>query len=133
MKLFFKIIIVVFILLVPHGLKAQDVVNSAEQIIADIYEQISEESENEIDFTNFYDDLISLSENPINLNNTNKEELDKLQFLSDTQVDNILYYLYKNSPMRTIYELQLIDGLDMTDIHRMLPFVSLGEALRNKR
>ena len=37
MKLFFKIIIVVFILLVPHGLKAQDVVNSAEQIIADIY------------------------------------------------------------------------------------------------
>ena len=133
MKLFFKIIIVVFILLVPHGLKAQDVVNSAEQIIADIYEQISEESENEIDFTNFYDDLISLSENPINLNNTNKEELDKLQFLSDTQVDNILYYLYKNSPMRTIYELQLIDGLDMTDIHRMLPFVSLGEALAKKQ
>ncbi|MHB9055508.1 MAG: helix-hairpin-helix domain-containing protein [Paludibacteraceae bacterium] len=130
MKFSIKILAVICFFL-PAPIQAQDPGESTEQIIVDIYEQVSEESESEtgIDFTNFYDDLIFLSENPINLNNTTKEELDKLQFLSDTQIDNILYYLYKNAPMQTIYELQLIDGLDMTDIRRMLPFVRLGDAM----
>lgn len=35
--------------------------------------------------------------------------------------------------MQTIYELQLIEGLDMTDIRRMLPFVSLGESQARKQ
>ena len=128
-----KILFAVVLLFVAGKLEAQDAIKSAEEIIADIYEQISEESETEIDFTNFFDDLMALSENPINLNSTNKEELDKLQFLSDTQVDNILYYLYKSAPMQTIYELLLIEGLDMTDIRRMLPFVSLGESQARKQ
>lgn len=132
MKIYVKILVTA-ILLFPFGLKAQDVVSSTEQIIADIYEQYSEESETEIDFTSFFDDLIFLSENPVNLNNTNKEELDKMQFLSDTQIDNILYYLYKFGPMQTIYELQLVEGLDRTDIQRMLPFVTLGEAAGQKQ
>lgn len=130
MKFSIKILTVICLFL-PKGIQAQDTKESIEQIIVDIYEQVSEESESEtgIDFTNFYDDLIFLSENPINLNNTTKEELDKLQFLSDIQIDNILYYLYKNAPVQTIYELQLIDGLDMTDIRRILPFVKLGDGV----
>lgn len=99
--------------------------DSTEQIIADIFEQISEDSEVEIDFSNIYDDLMGLKENPIDLNNTNKEELEKLPFLSDAQIDNILYYLYRNSPMNSMYELQIIDGLDMTTIRMMLPFVTV--------
>lgn len=101
---------------------------TVEQIIADIYEQVSENSDTEIDFTSFYEDMIYYSENPINLNKTTKEELEKLQFLSDIQVDNILHYLYRYAPLNTIYEMQLIDGLDMTDIRMLLPFVMLGEA-----
>ena len=70
------------------GLQAQNTAgNTTEQIIADIYEQVSEEAETEIDFTSFYDDLMFLSDNPINLNKTNKEELEKLQFLSDSQIE----------------------------------------------
>ena len=101
---------------------------TVEQIIADIYEQVSENSDTEIDFTSFYEDMIYYSENPINLNKTTKEELEKLQFLSDIQVDNILHYLYRYAPLNTIYEMQLIEGLDMTDIRMLLPFVMLGEA-----
>ncbi len=126
---FLKNIIIALLIFFPLTLVAQDVTISAEQIIADIYEQISEESDVEIDFTNFYDDLMALAENPINLNNTNKDELDKLAFLSDVQIDNILHYLYRNAPLQTIYELQLIDGLDMTDIRRLLHFVRLGDAI----
>ncbi|MFV0470807.1 MAG: helix-hairpin-helix domain-containing protein [Paludibacteraceae bacterium] len=125
----FRIIFTSFFLLLALFTKvvAQHTVFNIEQAIADIYEQISEESEIELDFTNFYDDLMSLVEKKINLNHFDKEELEKLHFLSETQIDNILYYLYRNAPMNTIYELQLIDGLDMTDIERMLPFVMIND------
>ena len=69
------------------GVRAQDATGNTEQIIADIYEQVSEDAEMEIDFTSLYEDLMALTENPINLNKTNKEELEKLQFLSDTQIE----------------------------------------------
>ena len=131
MKLKKKTYIVSLICVLTIGVQAQDVRDNTEQIIADIYEQVSEDAETEIDFTSLYEDLIELAENPVNLNNTNKEELEKLQFLSDYQIQNILYYLYKCTPLNSIYELQLIDGLDMTDIRHMLPFVSIGEC-KNK-
>ena len=67
------------------------------------------------------------AQNPINLNQATREQLEKLAFLSDIQVENILSYVYESGSMQTIYELQLVEGLDMTDIRRMLPFVVLGE------
>lgn len=124
-----KIFIVFLTGMISLGAYAQDTANqTVEKIIADIYEQVSENSDTEIDFTSFYEDMIFFSENPINLNKTNKDELEKLQFLSDIQIDNILHYLYRYAPLNTIYELQLIDGLDMTDIRMLLPFVVLGDA-----
>ena len=111
-----------------YNLRAQDAVSTTEQIIADIFEKFTAESEETIDYESFYDDLMFCAENPINLNQTNREELEKLQFLSEIQIENILSYVYENESLKTIYELQLIEGLDMTDIRRMLPFVKLGES-----
>jgi hypothetical protein len=114
--------------------RAQDVVSTTEQLIADIFEQYSQESENELDFDTFYEDLMFLSENPVNLNQVKREELEKFPFLSDIQVENILSYIYRFGALQTIFELQLIDGLDMTDIRRLLPFVTIGDfaSERNK-
>ncbi len=111
-----------------YALRAQDAASTTEQIIADIFEKFTAESEETIDYESFYDDLMFCAENPINLNQTNREELEKLQFLSEIQIENILSYVYENGDLKTLYELQLIEGLDMTDIRRMLPFVKLGEA-----
>lgn len=124
---------IVFLLGCSWWLRAQDAVSTTEQLIADIFEQYTAESEDDIDYETFYDDLISLSENPVNLNRATKEQLEKMPFLSDIQVENILSYVYRFGPLRTIYELQLIDGLDMTDIRRMLPFVVVGEASQEKK
>ena len=108
--------------------RAQDVSSVTEQIIAGIFEQYIAESDETIDYETFYDDLMSCSVNPVNLNKATQAELEKLPFLSDAQIENILSYVYQHGQMQTIYELQLIDGLDMTDIRRMLPFVYTGEA-----
>ena len=123
-----QFILILLLIVSSHALRAQDAVSTTEQIIADIFEKLTAESEETIDYESFYDDLMFCAENPINLNQTNREELEKLQFLSEIQIENILSYVYDNGELKTIYELQLIEGLDMTDIRRILPFVRLGEA-----
>lgn len=97
-----------------------------EQFIADIFEQFAAEKEEELDFETFYESLIELSEHPINLNNTTKDELSKLPFLSDIQIENLLYFSFRFGKFNSLYELQLVDGFDLTDIRRLLPFVNIG-------
>ena len=107
--------------------RAQEVASVTEQIIDGIFDQYVAESDETIEYETFYDDLMFCSKNPVNLNKATQNELEKLPFLSDTQIENILSYVYQYGPMQTIYELQLIEGLDMTDIRRMLPFVYAGD------
>ncbi len=127
-----KHILLTVLLTASLSLPAWSQVIDIEQIIADIYEQMSEESETTIDFETLFEDLMELLENPIQINRATPERLNKLHFLTDVQVDNILYYLYRHNGMQTIYELQLVDGLDMTDIRNMLPFLVLGEGAKQK-
>jgi len=111
-----------------YPLRAQDVVTTTEQLIADIFEQYTAENTEAVDYNSFFEDLMFCSQNPINLNKATREQLERLPFLSDMQIENIQAYVYQFGSMKTIYELQLVEGLDMTDIRRMLPFVIVGEA-----
>ncbi len=122
----FLIIILIFELLLVLELKAQDAGGVTEQLIADIFEQYAAENDEAIDYETFYDDMMALSLNPVQINTALREDFERILFLSDTQIENLLFYLYRYGPMQTIYELQLVDGLDMTDIRHMLPFVVLG-------
>lgn len=123
-KLFY---IVCLFVVSSFAIRAQDAIATTEQLIADIFEQYTAESEDEIDYDTFYEQLMYCAENPINLNQTTKEELEHLIFLSDIQIENIMAYVYQNSRLETIYELQLIQGLDMTDIRRLLPFIKIED------
>ncbi len=122
-------ILVCFFLAFSCTVRAQDAIATTEQLIADIFEQYISESEDDIDYDTFYEELMFFSENKINLNKTTREELDRLPFLSDIQIEYIISHIYRFGALQTIYELQLIDGLDMTDIRRMLPFVVVGEGV----
>jgi len=124
---YFFVLFWLFILF-PSIARAQDAVATTEQFIADIFEQYTAESEDEIDYDTFYEDLMSCVQNPINLNKATREELQRLPFLSDIQIENIQAHIYKFGKLNNIYELQIIEGLDMTDIRRMLAFVVIGEA-----
>jgi len=120
-------------LICSYGVRAQDAVSITEQTIADIFEQYAAESDENIEYDTFYEDLMFCARNPINLNKATREELERLPFLSAIQVENILAYVYLHGPLMTLYELQLVEGLDMTDIRRMIPFVVAGEAAETNR
>lgn len=102
---------------------------SLDDILEDIYNQLSEEGD--IPYENLQESLIEIATYPINLNKTNAEELSKLYFLSDEQIDAILLYQYQH-PFQDIYELQLIDCLKDYDIRNLLPFVYIGKPEKEK-
>ena len=95
---------------------------SLEDILEDIYNELSEEGEAPLE--EVQEELLELASYPINLNQTTADELSKLRFLSDEQIDAILLYQYQH-PFQDIYELQLIDCLKDYEIRNMLPFVEV--------
>ena len=65
---------------------------------------------------------------PLDLNTATRRQLEQLPFLSEGQVENILAYLYIHGPMKSLYELQLVEGLDRRTLHQLQPFVRVDTA-----
>jgi len=108
--------ILVFIaILVPFTLHAQ----SVNDIIADIYEQVAEYGG---DLENLSQEMMELYQNKININTATAEDLQRLRFLSDKQIDNILLYVDKH-PMVDIAELQLVPGLRDYEVRNLSYFL----------
>jgi len=90
-------------------------------------EELSDSETESATIENLFDELSYLSENPFNLNTVTKSDLERLPFLSDLQIENLLYYVYKYAPVQSIYELKNVEGMDMQTINRLLPFVYAEE------
>lgn len=86
-------------------------------------ENIAENTDAELDYTELVEVLNFYKENPINLNKTNAEELKKLLLLNDIQINNLINYLTNNGQMQSIYELQFVNGFDYPLIFKILPYV----------
>lgn len=79
-----------------------------------------------------YETLCGLSQHPLNLNKVTREELEQLPFLSARQVEEIMEYLYRYGPMKSLSELQMIRSLDY-DRRRLLScFVFIDEDAKEK-
>ena len=103
---------------------------SIDDVLEDIYNQLCEEEQTPME--NWNEQLLEIAANPINLNHTNADELSRLMFLSDEQIDAILLYQYQQ-PFQDVYELQLIDCLKDYEIRNLLPFVYVGDTKEDKK
>ncbi|GHT77920.1 hypothetical protein AGMMS50262_20010 [Bacteroidia bacterium] len=100
------------------------------QYMEDLANSEEETTEN---IENLLDELSYLAGHPYNLQTVTKKQLEKLPFLSDTQIENLLYYIYKYSPLVDIHELKNVEDLDIQTINYLLPFVYVGEPLEKQR
>ena len=66
-----------------------------DDVLEDVYNQLEEEGEMEA-LEDVQEELMDIAANPINLNHTNADELSRLRFLSDEQIDAILLYQYEH-------------------------------------
>ncbi|GAB6976878.1 helix-hairpin-helix domain-containing protein [Prevotella falsenii] len=85
---------------------------------------VSEEQEGLMNEEN-YDLLCSLAAHPIDLNKATREELEQLPFLTATQVEDILAYIYQYHGMRSVGELLMIESLDTARSELLSCFVTI--------
>lgn len=127
MKLFRMIIgCAVCLVLIQLTAFAQEV-DSLQQsdIIHQQIETISENSDNEPDFTELEEEINYYQNNPININSTNPEILRKIPFITDRQVYGIISYITSYGELLSLYELQAIEGFNMEEINRILPYITI--------
>jgi len=120
-------ILIVFLLFVSFWADAQEEKNIGQDFLEELIEEISENSDEDIDYSTLLEDLTYFLENPININDAKKEELEKLHLLSEFQIKSLQYYIEKNGKLLSIYELQLVLGYNKDLIYKILPFISIEE------
>ena len=122
-------IFIFFGLCVAMATLGQDI--RVEDVLEDIFNQLSEDGD--LAYEDIEEELLSIAENPMDLNEVTGEDLSRLMFLSDEQIDAILMYQYQHG-FKELYELQLIDCLKDYEIRNLLPFVKVRgeEAIRQE-
>lgn len=99
-----------------------------ESLLEEVMEDLSVDnlSEGGVDEQDWEDELEELSTRfsaRLNLNCATREQLKQFPFLTETQIEQLLAYVYIHGQMKTLYELQLVKEMDRETIHRLLPYV----------
>jgi len=116
------IIIVAFFIFGVSDLNAQENKVDSDRIIENMLENIeTEEQDNEV-----IQDLYYFFDNPLNINEANSEELQRLYFLNSFQISNLQEYIEKRGNILSKYELQLVYGFDRDVIQSIEPFITFS-------
>lgn len=123
------IIVIGFVLLFGVVGFAQSVNPKQENVLEQKIETLAENSDEELDFTNIFDNLMFFLENPIDLNHANIRDLQELLLLDDLRINNLMRHIKENGKLLSIYELQAVPGFDLPLIYRLLPYVKVERDL----
>ena len=74
-----------------------------------------------------YDLLCELEQHPMDINQATREQLEQLPFLSAQQVEEIVEYLYRYGPMKSLGELRMIRSLDDSRRRLLTYFIFIGD------
>jgi hypothetical protein len=69
-----------------------------------------------------YELLCELEQHPLNVNHVAREQLEQLPFLSAQQIEELMEYLYRYGPMKSLGELRMIRSLDDSQ-RRLLTYI----------
>lgn len=121
-----NLILLLMLCAFPAAVFAQEPIDSTnENSVEDRIETIAENTDAEIDYSSLTETLKYFRKHPINLNRTDRAELEELGLLNDIQIDNLLRHIEKNGALISLYELQSIDGFDLPTIYSILPYVKI--------
>ncbi len=105
--------------------KTQEPFNVNQPVLSDVIENIAASTDQEHDYALLYEDLIYYAENPLNINDANTEELQKLHILTDYQIASLHNYINNNGPLLSKYELQVVYGFDVQLIRKLETFITI--------
>ncbi len=93
-------------------------------VLEDLIEDIAANSDEELDYSEIYDDLYYYMNNKLNLNTASESDLEKLHFLDQIQIDSILY-LQKHGGFVTETDLYML-GFSQDEIETLMNFATIG-------
>ncbi len=114
-----------FSLIVIHAFSQKEQAGSNEAIIEKFIEDIASNTDRELDYTSLYEDLTFYLNEPLNINKATKPDLEKLQLLSDFQINAILQYQKDYGQFLSIYELLNVSGFNEEYLKMILPFITV--------
>jgi hypothetical protein len=106
---------------------AQNNRESDEKVIADLLEKLIENTEATVDYTDLQDQLEQYNRNKLNLNKATREQLQRLIFLEENQINAIINHRLKFGDFLNLYELQTIEAMDDLTIYYLTYFVTVDE------
>ena len=86
-----------------------------------IGELMDDSDENVAEWESVYDALADLEQSPVDINAAAREDLERIPFLTEDEVADILEYIYRNGEMKTVAELAMIPSVTRTS-RRLLPY-----------
>jgi hypothetical protein len=117
-----KILCLTILMLIVVFVQAQN--PAIQQTLEDIMESLGTEPDENVDFQEILDDLTFLGQHPLAINSATKEEMQRLHFLSDIQIDNIIEFRTKTGQIFSLYEMATIDGFNPELLQKLEPFIS---------
>lgn len=88
-----------------------------------IVEQLLEGLDQSVDISEFTETLRNYRRYPIDLNKSDGKDFAHLMFLSPVQIASILAHRLKAGNFLSVLELQAVEGLDLTTVEKLIPFV----------
>lgn len=125
-NILFKSFVIAILISIPQCVMGQDV-ESWQTLMENVVE--TEDIERDEWLAN-YDLWEELSHNPINLNTATWEDLSRITFLTDEQIDDILAYVWQYGPVRTTAELAMIESIDYYERRLLQCFVSAEDVAK---
>ena len=85
------------------------------------------DDDDEASWSDAYEQLSDLAAHPLNLNSATREELEQLPFLSTDQVEDLLEYVFRYGPVRSLAELSMIPSIDIRQRQLLRSFLYVDD------
>ena len=117
-----------FLILIINVLYFNTYAQTSNDLIIEHLEKMSENSEEEYsDYSELLESYWSITENPININSNNIDQLAELKFISVFQLENIKTYRKNYGDFQFFEELYEVEGLDSLSIEMIKPIIRFNE------
>lgn len=128
MKRLYIIILSVFASIIAKAQVAIDTLSAEtlNQLLIEQVERLAEDSEDDADYEELLDNYLFYSENPINLNSDDIEQLEALRLINVFQLDALKSYRKSYGDFLFIDELEMVEGFDDQTINILKPIVYIG-------
>lgn len=125
-----KLLLFVLMCVAKFNISAQEDMDPRnDNVLEKKIETIAENTEQDIDYTNLFENIAYLQEHPLDLNLASAQDFQQLLILNDFQILQLQRHIALYGPLLSKFELQAVAGFDLATIYSILPYVKVGRDL----